>query len=505
MSENKSTGEIVKKQDQIRTSPIFSPTFNRAVKIHAVDDRLSSNGGALLLGELDSRLNFINSLSNLLHDPRHQEKIRYQISELLRERIFAMACGYSNQDDVDELAHDPLFRSAVWEIDGQKPLDERLASQPTQSRLLRDILAQKANLELLHNYVFEGIKTHRLLRSARKIKSATLDVDPLPIYVYGQQEGAAHNGYYRSKVYTPAACYFSPNGDLDSHQICHGFTGGILREGDCGKSEGLLELIKTEYKRAREIAEYVEVRIDSAGGYAEVINGMSEAQIPFTTRVPSNLAGVNDLAYPYLTRPVGRPPKEGCEFAVDLGDFKARPWESAHRLILVVVDKPDSQTGQLSLVPRYFFLLTTRQKKERSAFEVLDFYRGRGTFEDRYGELNGCINPHLSSKKFSENEAMFLLSLMAFNLLEILRSETERALEGGWDLRRFQKCVINTSARVVKRSRQIWIYLMRPFVLLFTTVVRCIEKLPRTITSPPKRRSLRPPPPHAFLSLHLRL
>jgi hypothetical protein len=59
--------------------------------------------------------------------------------ELLRERLYALGQGYDAQDDLDQLAHDPAFKMAVWDRPGEQVLEERLASQPTQSRLI-DIL-----------------------------------------------------------------------------------------------------------------------------------------------------------------------------------------------------------------------------------------------------------------------------------------------------------------------------------------------------------------------------
>ncbi len=55
----------------------------------------------------------IELLAEQLHHPRHPEKIRYTAVELLRERIYALALGSKNQDDLDRLAHDPAMRMAV--------------------------------------------------------------------------------------------------------------------------------------------------------------------------------------------------------------------------------------------------------------------------------------------------------------------------------------------------------------------------------------------------------
>jgi len=99
-------------------------------------------------------LGLVESLAAQLHDPRDPQRIRYTGTELLRERIYALAMGSENQDDLDRLAHDPALRMAVWDQPGEEVLQQRLASQPTQSRLI-DRLAFSENIEALRFGLFD--------------------------------------------------------------------------------------------------------------------------------------------------------------------------------------------------------------------------------------------------------------------------------------------------------------------------------------------------------------
>ena len=83
--------------------PLFEPSFNRAVKVHGGQDRLTSDAGTLLLREADHRLSLTQSLAAQLYDRRNSDRTRYTLVELLRERLYALAQGYDAQDDVDEL------------------------------------------------------------------------------------------------------------------------------------------------------------------------------------------------------------------------------------------------------------------------------------------------------------------------------------------------------------------------------------------------------------------
>ena len=95
--------------------PFFEPSFNRSVKVAGGDDRLTSDAGVMLLREADHRLGLVESLAKQLYDPRQTHLVRYQLPELLRERIYSLALGYRAQDDVDRLAHDPALRMATWD------------------------------------------------------------------------------------------------------------------------------------------------------------------------------------------------------------------------------------------------------------------------------------------------------------------------------------------------------------------------------------------------------
>ena len=97
---------------------LFEPSFNRSVKVLETDDRITSDAGLLLLREADHRLGITESLAQALRDPRRDDRIRYQLVELLRERIYALAAGYSAQDDADRLAHGCYYVLALMTFSG---------------------------------------------------------------------------------------------------------------------------------------------------------------------------------------------------------------------------------------------------------------------------------------------------------------------------------------------------------------------------------------------------
>lgn len=492
---------------------VFAPEFNRSIKVQAVDQRLTSHAGALLLREFDHRLGLTESLAGRLFDPRHPGRIRYQAVELLRERVYAMAMGDSHQDDLDRLAHDPAVKLACWDRPGEEVLRQRLASQPTQSRLLSWLTGFKQNREVLRNSLFDWI--HRHLRSTgdsdRRVRDATIDIDSFPIEVHGRQKGAAYNGYYRDTVYHPMVASFCVGGDYDSTRegmrLGNGFIHAVLRQGNTHTAQGIQRFVGQVIQKARQLAWCFDLRLDA--GYTEgaVLDALTDQNVRFCGRIKKNAVLVR-LAEPHLKRPPGRPPAGGYEDVIELGAYQAEGWRHAQRLILVIVDQPDPQTGQLDLLPRYFFLITNWPAAKKSGVEVLDHYRRRGTFEDRLGEFNAAIGCRLSSPSFAENETTILLGLLAFNLTSMMRNELEGELGGCWDLKRFQQSVLRTAARVAKKSRRLIVYIEESVRDFWQVMVRCIGKLrlPSRWNTPrgSRPRHYTPPPPHAHERLVLR-
>ena len=491
----------------------FTPSFNRAVKIRQGDSRLTSHAGAIILREADHRLGLIESVVEQMSDPRNQDKIRYTLPELLRERIFALALGESAQDDVDRLAHDPALRMATWDRPGEQVLDERLASQPTQSRLL-DILANRSeHMEALRGALADWTERH--LRSTggdHAVRHGTLDIDSFPMTVAGRQPGGAYNGYYKETVYHPLLASFAVVGDYDSpmqgRRLGNGFVHAMLRAGNAASAQGMVRFVDKALEKCRGLGVVLDVRIDAGLTHGKVLDHLTERKTRFVGRLKSNPV-LDRLAEPYLTRPVGRPPRGGYETIVELGPYQAESWRHAQRLILVVVDQPDPRSGQLNLLPRHFFIVTGLAAEEKDAESVVEHYRRRGTFEDRIGEFNATVHPQLSSPRFAENEALLLLSLLSFNLSSMLRNELEASVGGCWDLGRFQQTVLRAAGRVVRGGRRLWLDLEAAFAPLWEKVLACLQgwRLPQRWKTPqgPSRRAWVPPPAHAHLHSTLRL
>src|SRR5262249_2296258 len=93
--------------------PFSFPTVQRK-KITAAFDAvpIPSDGGVMLLAQAERRLGVAERLAQVIPDRRDQDRVTH----ILRARIFAIACGYEDADDLDRLRCDPAFKLACGRL-----------------------------------------------------------------------------------------------------------------------------------------------------------------------------------------------------------------------------------------------------------------------------------------------------------------------------------------------------------------------------------------------------
>src|ERR1700741_1280270 len=111
--------------------PGLSPVQGKAVVARFDGGRLSSEGGLLVLREVESRLGLADRLAACLKDPRAPEKVVHRLAQIIRFRMLMISAGYQDGNDAATLRRDPMFKLAL----GRLPSDEELCSQSTISRL----------------------------------------------------------------------------------------------------------------------------------------------------------------------------------------------------------------------------------------------------------------------------------------------------------------------------------------------------------------------------------
>src|ERR1700739_2478756 len=112
--------------------PFALPSVRRK-KITAAFDggRISSDGGVMLLALAERRIGIADKLAAEIADPRDPARVTHLLTDILRARIIAIACGYEDADDLDHLRHDPALKLACGQLSDS---GRDLCSQPTVSR-----------------------------------------------------------------------------------------------------------------------------------------------------------------------------------------------------------------------------------------------------------------------------------------------------------------------------------------------------------------------------------
>ena len=179
--------------------PFSLPSVERKKVTAAFDGgRISSDGGVLLLALAERRLGIAERLAAAITDRRDPARVVHALSDILRARILAIACGYEDADDLDHLRSDPALKLAC----GHLPDSGRdLCSQPTVSRCenapgLREVI------RLMRTMVAQYCASYD-----RPPASVTLDIDDTLDVVHGHQQLSMFNAHYDERCFLPIHVY----------------------------------------------------------------------------------------------------------------------------------------------------------------------------------------------------------------------------------------------------------------------------------------------------------
>ena len=168
----------------------FSNCRKRQVRGNFAGGSISSNGGALLLREVDRRMRLTERVARALGDRRQRGKVRHEVVTMVRQRVHAVALGYEDLNDHDALRDDPVVQTAC-------DRDESLASSSTLCRFEQRAQHQWA-IAIHHELVEQFIASF-----AHPPQELVLDFDATDDPVHGHQPGRFFHGYYDSYCYLP--------------------------------------------------------------------------------------------------------------------------------------------------------------------------------------------------------------------------------------------------------------------------------------------------------------
>ena len=413
------------------------PEFDRSIMIDFQGAKITSDTGLLLLREIDERFGILGPIERELEDTRSWVHLSHTRLQMVRQRVYQIAAGYEDCNDADFLRIDPALRLALGKG------EQAGAGQSSLSRLENEVLGTEAGLDALQAAL---MRSNDSLMRRKKKQRLIVDVDSTEDPAHGQQENVCFNGHFGKKCFHPLFA-FTSDGDC---------LGARLRPGKVHSADGVLEFLNPMVKRYRSSFVLFWLRGDAAFAAPEVYEYCEGVRVTYFIRLPAN-AVLDRLVAPYLTRPVGRPPKSGVQIRlVDLG-YQARTWEKKRR----VVAKIEWHVGEL--FPRIGFIVTNSRLP---AAKVVKVYNGRGDVENRIKEGKNTLRwDKTSCRRFSANQARLLMGVLAYNLLHMLRQfylvgeEIKRSME--WLIKR----LIKVGAKVAYHGRRWQVHVASAFPL----------------------------------------
>ncbi len=431
----------------------FQLSFNGSLKVDFQGSQITSDGGLILVRELDEHLGMGELIERHLSDPRCGRNTQLPLADLLRQSVYSRLAGYEDVNDAERVSVDPTFRL----ISSQKIWERGAALTSSLHSFETEALASEENFAGLGKLNRELLARAEASEASKRV---VLDLDSTESPVYGQQEGSAYNGHFESVCYHPLLL-FNSQGDCLAAK---------LRPGNVHSAEDWEELLLPEIERQQNHGKEVAFRGDAAFAKPEIYEAAEERGVKYAIRLPANENLRREVAE-LLVRPVGRPTRKPLvRYKSFL--YRAASWSKTRR----VVAKVEHHAGEL--FPRDNFIVTNLTLPSRS---VVRFYNKRGTAEQWIKEGKQATHwTRLSCHRFRANEVRLQLSVLAYNLGNLWRRLGLPPRIKSWSLTSLQQRLVKTGGRLIKHARYYWLLLAEGHLnrRLFGSMLRRIWALP---------------------------
>jgi hypothetical protein len=440
---------------------------------------ISSDGGALLLRKVEQLTGILRQFAACFTDHRDPSLIEHTVAELVAQRVDALALGYEDLNDHDDLRRDPLLAAVVGKADptGQtrrrrRDRGQALAGKSTLNRLeltpvgadaesrYKKIACRTQDVERLFVSLF--LQAH-----ATPPERIVLDLDATDDPIHGHQLGRFFHGYYRSYCYLPLYIF------CGEFLLC-----ARLRPSDIDASAGALKQLQRIIAQIRVAWPEVEITIRADSGFCrEPILAWCEANgvdyllgLAQNPRLVAAIAGELEQArqqYEATNQP-----------ARVFAELRYRTLESWSRERRVVAKAEHLAKGAN---PR--FVVTSLSSETRPAQALYeDDYCGRGEAENRIKEQQlHLFADRTSAGTMRANQIRLFFSAMAYVLLHALRRLALRGTELACaQCQTIRVKLLKIGAWVRVTVRKVWVHLASscPYAAVFRQIHAQLARLP---------------------------
>lgn len=371
----------------------------------------------MLLREVEKRTGILSGFADCFRDERDPRWIEHTQEELIRQRVYALALGYEDLNDHDELRTDFLLATIVEKNDptGQDRRCEEDRGKPLagKSTLNRLELCPETGKDKYKKISVDAEAVERFLvdmfvESRRRApKRMILDFDATDDPVHGEQEGRFFHGYYNCYCYLPL------------YVFCDGFPlHAQLRPSNIDASEGAREVLERRVAQIRERWPKVEilVRGDSSFAREEIMAWCEGHRVDYLFGLAKNERLIREIE-PQLdeARQKYERTQRASRVFTEFSHQTLKTWSRRRR----VVAKAEHWAKGSN--PR--FVVTSLSRRERKARDLYEkIYCARGDLENRIKEQQlALFADRTSSSHMKANQLRLWFSTVAYLLIHQLR------------------------------------------------------------------------------------
>ena len=387
----------------------FARVEGRAVVAGFDGGKMTSEAGGLLLGATDRAIRLVDRFAECFADSRAPELIEHTVETLVGQRVFALALGYEDLIDHDELRHDPTMAVLAGKLSARRKDCAPLAGKSTLNRLERGSIEPTR----YHRIAWDGARIEALFvdlfveAHQHPPKQIILDLDATDDPLHGHQEGRFFHGYYDCYCYLPLYIFSGPH-----------LLASKLRRADIDAAAGAVE--ETARIVAQIRARWPEVRLvlRADSGFArEALMSWCEAnEVDFLFGLAKNKRLATEIADELAaaeedSKATGQPARRFKEFS-----WSTRDSWSRHRRVIA---KAEWTGGAAN--PRF---VVTSLSAEDAAPQPLyeEIYCARGDMENRIKECQlDLFADRTSAATIRANQLRLWFASMAYVLLCALR------------------------------------------------------------------------------------
>lgn len=459
----------------------FQALGSREIVADFTGGTITSDGGGLLLREVEKRTGILSRFAQCFSDYRNQDLIEHSVSDLLSQRVFGIALGYEDLNDHDDLARDQLFAAMVGKTDptGKNRLRKQdkghaLAGKSTLNRL--ELTPQDAGPEsrykkiVMNTEAIDALLVDAFIESySTPPRQIILDVDATDIPLHGRQEERFFHGYYDTYCYLPLYIF------CGDELLC-----ARLRPANIDGAAGTVDELEKLTTRIRAAWPEVKIVIRGDSGFCRE-SIMSWCEDPerntdYLFGLARNKRLVKEIEVELAEALImfecsNEASRQFKDFQYQTLDSWSRPRR--------VIGKAEQLAGRTN--PRFIVTSLSREEYDaRTLYE--DEYCARGDMENRIKEKQLMLfADRTSSAKMRANQLRLYFSSIAYVLMQTLRriglagTEMDRAQCETIRLKLFK---IGAQVRIT--VRKIWIAYADgyPYMEIFKQVYRHLQQIP---------------------------